>query len=172
VGLDEGGDPVVQLVDPVEAAVAAGDDGDLRVRHVAAPGASLCRGDEGAARAGDQQGRHVDRAELVVGEDGGELGLGVVAASACPHERHQVWHQHGRAVQPPGEVAAQRHRGQGGQAADGEPPPEAGVELGEPGGVEQRDGGDPAGRADRLVHGDPAAVGEAHQVRRAVAELA
>jgi len=36
-GLDEGGDPVVQLVDPVEAAVAAGDDGDLRVRPEASP---------------------------------------------------------------------------------------------------------------------------------------
>ncbi len=35
VGFDEGGDPVVQLVDPVEAAVAAGDDGDLAVRHEA-----------------------------------------------------------------------------------------------------------------------------------------
>ncbi len=35
VRFDEGGDPVVQLVDPVEAAVAARDDGDLRVRHKA-----------------------------------------------------------------------------------------------------------------------------------------
>jgi nucleoside-diphosphate-sugar epimerase len=33
-GLDEGGDPVVQRVDTVEAAVAAGDDGDLRVREL------------------------------------------------------------------------------------------------------------------------------------------
>jgi hypothetical protein len=62
VGLDEGDDPVVQLVDPVEAAVAAGDDGDFRVRDEASAGAGLCRGDEGAARAGDQQGRHVDLA--------------------------------------------------------------------------------------------------------------
>jgi hypothetical protein len=90
--------------------------------------------------------------------------------TAAPHERHQLWLQHGRAVQPPGEMAAQRHRGQAGQAADGEPPPEAGVESGEPGRVEQRDGGDPRGRAERLVHGHPAAVGQADQVRRAVAE--
>src|SRR5208337_4016141 len=106
VGLDEGGDPVVQLVDPVEAAVAAGDDGDLRVRHEASPGAGLRWGEHGAARAGDQQDRHGDRAEFVVGEDAGELRLRPIAAGACPHERHQFWLQHGRAVQPPGEVAA------------------------------------------------------------------
>jgi hypothetical protein len=64
--LDEGGDPVVQLVDPVEAAVAAGHDGDLRVRHEAAPGASLRGGEQGAAHAGDQQGRHGDRAEFAL----------------------------------------------------------------------------------------------------------
>ena len=75
LGFDEGGDPVVQCVDPVEAAVAAGDDGDLRVRHEGSPGACLLRGEHGAAGAGDQQGRHVDRAELVVVEDAGELRL-------------------------------------------------------------------------------------------------
>ena len=32
LGFDEGGDPVVQFVDPFEAAVAAGDDGHLRAR--------------------------------------------------------------------------------------------------------------------------------------------
>src|SRR5208282_3309295 len=38
LAFDEGGDPIVQFIDPVEAAVAAGDDGDLRVRHEAPPG--------------------------------------------------------------------------------------------------------------------------------------
>src|ERR1017187_4096154 len=172
VAFDEGGDPVVQFIDPVESAVAAGDHGDFRGRHEASPGLGLRRGEHGAACAGDQQDRHVDRAEFVIGEDAGELRLHPVAADGGPHERHQLRLHHGRAVQPPGEAAAQRHRGEAGQAADGHPPPEAGVELGEPGGVEQRDGRDPPGCADRLVHGDPAAVGEAHQVRRAVAELA
>jgi hypothetical protein len=158
LSLDEGGDPVIELVDPVEAAVAAGHDGDLRVRHEASPGAGLRRGEQGAARAGDQQDRHTDRAKFVVGEDGWELRLHPVAANACPHEGHQLPVQHDRAVQPPGEAPAQRHRGQAGQAADRKPPPEAGVELGEPGGVEQGDGRDPPGRSDRLVHGDPAAV--------------
>jgi hypothetical protein len=36
-----GGDPVVQFIDPVEATMAAGDDGDLRVRHEACPVAGL-----------------------------------------------------------------------------------------------------------------------------------
>ena len=172
LGVDEGGDLVVQLASPVEAAVAAGHDGDLRVRHEASPVAGLRGGEHGAARAGDQQDRHVDRAEFVVGEDGGELRLHPVAAAARPHEGHQLPLQHGGAVQPPGQAAAQRHRGQAGQAADGEPQPEAGVELGEPGGVEQGDRGDPPRRADRLVHRDPAAPGQPDQVRRAVAELA
>src|ERR1700728_4353721 len=57
LSLDEGGDPVVQLIDAVEAAVVAGDDGDFRVRHDASPGACLRRGEQGAARAGDQQDR-------------------------------------------------------------------------------------------------------------------
>jgi hypothetical protein len=41
VGGDEGGDLVVQLVGPVEAAVAAGNDGDFRVRHEAPLGAAI-----------------------------------------------------------------------------------------------------------------------------------
>jgi len=86
--LDKGGDPVIKLVDPVEAAVAARHDGDLRVRHEASPGAGLRRGEQGAARAGDQQDRYVDRAEFVIVEDVRELGLRVVAAGACPHELH------------------------------------------------------------------------------------
>src|SRR6202044_3209839 len=52
LGLDEGGDPVVQLVDPVEAAVAAGDDRDLGVWDVAGPGSGPGRGGEGGGRAG------------------------------------------------------------------------------------------------------------------------
>src|SRR6202044_3697637 len=51
LGLDEGGDPVVQLVGPVEAAVAAGDDRDLGVWHVAGPSLGLGPGDVGAGRA-------------------------------------------------------------------------------------------------------------------------
>src|ERR1700684_2407334 len=90
LGFDEGGQPVVQRVDPVEAAVGAADDGDLRARQVAGPVTGLLRGDEGAARAGDQQNRHLDRAEFVVGEDGGELRLHPVAATARPHERYQL----------------------------------------------------------------------------------
>src|SRR5215468_2782901 len=35
LGFDEGGDAVVQLIDPAEAAMAARDDGDFRVRHEA-----------------------------------------------------------------------------------------------------------------------------------------
>ena len=62
VGVDEGGDAVVQLAGPVEVTVAAGDDGDLRVRHPGRAVAGLGRGDEGAAGAGDQQDRHTDGA--------------------------------------------------------------------------------------------------------------
>src|SRR5260370_35529802 len=88
LGFDEGGDPVVQFVDPVEAAVAARDDGHLRTRHEAPTGAGLRRSEQGTARAGDQQDWHADRAEFVVGEDGGELRLRPVPADARPHERH------------------------------------------------------------------------------------
>lgn len=80
---DEGRDPVVQFIDPVKAAVAAGDDGDVRTRHEAPSGAGFGRAEHGAARAGDQEDLHVDRAEFVVGEDAGELGLGMVAAVAA-----------------------------------------------------------------------------------------
>jgi hypothetical protein len=43
LGFDESDDPVVHFVDAVEAAVAAGDDDDLRVRHKASAGAGLFR---------------------------------------------------------------------------------------------------------------------------------
>ncbi len=43
LGFDEAGALPVQFANPVEAAVAAGNDGDLRVRHEAAAGAGLLR---------------------------------------------------------------------------------------------------------------------------------
>src|ERR1017187_7028292 len=61
---------VVQLADPVEAAVAAGDDRDFRIRHMARPVAGLRRRDEGAACAGDLEDRHGGR----VGTDRGNRG--------------------------------------------------------------------------------------------------
>jgi hypothetical protein len=51
LGFDEGGDPVVQFVDPVEPAVAAGDDGHLRARYEAPTSASLRRGEHGVVPA-------------------------------------------------------------------------------------------------------------------------
>jgi hypothetical protein len=41
--------------------VAAGDDGNLRVRHEASPGTGLLRGEHGAARTGDQESWHASQ---------------------------------------------------------------------------------------------------------------
>ena len=60
LGFDEGGDPVVQLIDPVEATMAAGDDSDLRVLHAACPVAGLRSSVIGGHSSGEQAQAVID----------------------------------------------------------------------------------------------------------------